>query len=238
MARAVVLAGGRGTRLAPFTTVLPKPLLPLDDVPILEIILRQLARAGYTDVTLAIGHLGQLLEAYFGDGSRVGVRLQYAREDSPLGTAGPLKAIDGLDGPFLVMNGDVLCTLDYRDFLAAHIASGATLSVSTHVRSNVVDFGVLRTDGEERVVAYDEKPATELLVSMGVYAFSPAALDHIELGERLDFPELVIRLLQSGEYVRSARFAGFWLDIGRHDDFARAQEEFVLRRSEFLGESD
>jgi NDP-sugar pyrophosphorylase family protein len=234
--KAVILAGGKGTRLAPFTTVFPKPLMPLDETPILEIVLRQLARAGFTDVTLAVGYLATLIEAFFGDGERLGVRLTYSHEEQPLGTAGPLANIEGLDEPFLVMNGDVLCTLDYGAFLDGHVASGAAATISTYTRENRIDFGVVESDEDDRVVGYVEKPSQKYLVSMGVYAFSPQVLPRIEKGEYLDFPDLVLRLLANDEHVRSVPFDGYWLDIGRHDDFERAQAEFAARRAEFLGE--
>lgn len=234
--RAVILAGGKGTRLAPYTTVFPKPLMPLGDTPILEIILRQLACKGFTRATLAVGYLAELIEAFFDHGDRVGIELTYCREETPLGTAGPLKLIDGLDEPFLVMNGDVLCTIDYGAFLDRHAASGAAASVATYVRENRVDFGVVQTDGEGTITGYLEKPTSEYLVSMGVYAFSPEALDLIEAGERLDFPDLVLRMLDVGLTVRSEKFDGYWLDIGRVDDFARAQDEFADHRSDFLCE--
>lgn len=231
-----MLAGGKGTRLAPYTVVFPKPLMPIDDMPILEIVLRQLASAGFRRVTLAVGHFSQLIEAYFGAGAEVGVELEYVREDTPLGTAGPLAVVPGLqEGPFLVMNGDVLTTLDFAAFLDGHAASGAVASISTHVRANHVDFGVVEADARGRVTGYIEKPSQEYLVSMGVYAFSPAVLEFIPAGQRLDFPELVLRLIAAGREVRSVPYTGYWLDIGRHDDLARAQEEFAARRDEFLG---
>lgn len=233
---AVVLAGGKGTRLAPYTVVLPKPLMPLGDMPILELVLRQLRRYGFSRVVLAVGHLGQLIEAYFGDGSLLEMDLLYAREREPLGTAGPLALIPGLDRDFLVMNGDVLTSLDLAAFLDSHSRSGAPASIATHVRTNQVDFGVVEANQEGDVVGYIEKPEHRYLVSMGVYAFSPAAVGHITPGERLDFPDLVLRLLAAGERVRSVPFEGYWLDIGRHDDLARAQEELEAHRTDFLGE--
>lgn len=232
--RAVILAGGKGTRLAPYTTVFPKPLMPLGDTPILEIVLRQLATRGFDRATLAVGHLAELMEAFFGDGSKFGIAVDYSREEQPLGTAGPLAFIDGLDEPFLVMNGDVLTTLDYRVFLDEHIASGAVASVATKKRSTRIDFGIVQTDEAGDITGYIEKPEHEYRVSMGVYAFSPAALGHITEGERLDFPDLILRLLAAGVRVRAVPFDGYWLDIGRHDDFDRAQEEFQSKRELFL----
>lgn len=236
MSRAVILAGGKGTRLAPYTTVFPKPLMPLGDTPIVEVVLRQLARSGFSNVTLAVGHLAQLIEAFCGDGERFGLSVDYAHEETPLGTAGPLAQISGLDEPFLVMNGDVLSTLDYGAFFERHISSGADASIATYLRENRVDFGVVETDEAGRVTGYDEKPTSRFKVSMGVYAFSPQVLRLIAKGEHLDFPDLVLRMLDAGMMVRSEEYDGYWLDIGRHDDFTRAQDEFALRRAEFLGE--
>lgn len=235
MRRAIILAGGRGTRLAPYTMVFPKPLMPLGETPILEIVLRQMTRYGFADVTLAVGYLAELIQAYFGDGSRLGLSLRYSREREPLGTAGPLAMIEGLDEPFLVMNGDVLTTLDYGTFLDEHVASGAAATIATFTRKHTVDFGVIETDDDGLVKAYIEKPSSEYLVSMGVNALSPEALEVIERGERIDVPDLMHRLIAAGKPVRSSRFEGYWLDIGRHDDFARAQDEFAEHAEEFLG---
>lgn len=235
--KAVILAGGKGTRLAPYTLVFPKPLMPLGETPILEIVIRQLVRRGFEEVTLAVGHLAQLIESYFGDGARFDVKIRYSREDRPLGTAGPLAAVGDLDEPFLVMNGDILTTLDYGSFLADHVESGAAASVATFRRAYTVDFGVVETDGE-RIVGYIEKPETTCDVSMGINALSPHVLERIRPGERLDMPDLLLQLIGAGEEVRSVPFEGRWLDIGRHDDFAAAQEQFIDHRREFLGGRD
>ena len=235
--KAVILAGGKGTRLAPYTLVFPKPLMPLGETPILEIVIRQLVRRGFEEVTLAVGHLAQLIESYFGDGARFDVKIRYSREDRPLGTAGPLAAVGDLDEPFLVMNGDILTTLDYGSFLADHVESGAAASVATFRRVYTVDFGVVETDGD-RIVGYIEKPETTCDVSMGINALSPHVLERIRPGERLDMPDLLLQLIGAGEEVRSVPFEGRWLDIGRHDDFAAAQEQFIHHRREFLGGRD
>ena len=234
MKRAVILAGGKGTRLAPFTTVFPKPLMPLGETPILEVVLRQLARAGFGHVTLAVGHLAELIEAFFGNGSKLGLRIDYSREETPLGTAGPLALVNDLHGPFLVMNGDVLASVDYGAFLEEHAASGATASVLTALRSTRIDFGIVETDEQGNITGYIEKPTHEYYVSTGVYAFSPEVLPHIIPGERMDFPDLVLHLIEAGERVHAVPFDGYWLDIGRHEDFARAQDEFESKRDLFL----
>lgn len=234
--RAIVLAGGRGTRLAPYTTVLPKPLMPIGDMPILEILLRQLRRAGIRDITLAVGHLAALLEAYFGDGSRFGVSLDYSYEDEPAGTAGPLALVDGLDETFLVMNGDLLTTIDFSDLLETHRARGATVTVGLFEKQVPLDLGVVETDDAGRVTDYVEKPTLTYDVSVGVYAMEPAALEHVEHGERLDLPDLVLRLIAAGADVQAYRFSGTWFDIGRPDDYAAASEHFEQRRDELLAD--
>jgi NDP-mannose synthase len=227
--RAVVLAGGRGSRLAPYTTVLPKPLMPVGERPILEILLRQLAAAGLDDVTLAVGHLAHLVRAVVGDGSAHGVAVRYHEEERALGTAGPLASIPDLDGTFLLVNGDVLTALDFRALIRAHQDAGNELTIATHRRVVRADYGVLHTDGEvgatRRVTGYDEKPELAYTVSMGVYVLEPAAVRRLEPGDRRDFPELVHDLLSSGGAVGSYQFDGYWLDIGREDDFRRAQAD-------------
>jgi len=202
--RAVVLAGGRGARLAPYTTVLPKPLMPVGEMPILEIILHQLRRAGIRHITLAVGHLAALLEAYFGDGARFGVSLDYSYEDEPAGTAGPLALVDGVDDTFLVMNGDLLTSLDFDDLLRTHRAGGAEVTVGSFEKAVPLDLGVIETDEDGRVTDYIEKPTLTYDVSVGVYAMEPSVLEHIERGERLDLPELVLRLIAAGARDRKS----------------------------------
>ena len=237
MRRAVILAGGRGTRLRPYTTILPKPLMPVGDRPILDIVIRQLARAQFERVTIATGYLAELIEAFFGDGSRHGIPIDYFREDEPLGTVGALSLIDGLDEHFLVMNGDVLTDLDYRELLDGHRAGGQAATIAAHRREVQISLGVMHfDDGDDanRVTDYSEKPTLDYEVSMGVYCFAPRALELIEPGERLDFPDLVLRLIAAGESVKAWRSDKYWLDIGRHDDYEQAQDEFESRRHLFL----
>lgn len=232
--KAVILAGGKGRRLAPYTTVLPKPLMPINDVPILEIVLRQLKRAGFVEVVLAVGHLAELLMAYFGDGDRLGLRIDYSREEEPLGTAGPLSLIEGLDEPFLVMNGDLLTDLDYRALWEYHCQSNAVGTLATFERTVNIDLGVIETDGQGRVTGYVEKPTYRYTVSTGIYVFDPIVLQYVPRGQRMDLPDLVLRLLHGGCEVMAFGFSGHWLDIGRRDDYEQAVALFEQRRNAFL----
>ena len=239
MKRAVVLAGGLGMRLRPYTTVLPKPLMPIGDRPILDVIVRQLSSHGFERLTIVTGHLAELIEAFFGDGERFGIPIDYFREEEPLGTVGALRLLDGLDEDFLVMNGDVLTDLDYSEFLDEHRASDAAASIAAHRREVQVSLGVLEFGDpmdDARLTGYIEKPTYDYEVSMGVYAFAPRALELIEANKRLDFPDLVLRLLAAGEVVRARRSEDYWLDIGRHDDYETATDEFERMRDRLLPE--
>jgi NDP-sugar pyrophosphorylase family protein len=233
--RAVILAGGKGTRLAPYTTIFPKPLMPIDDMPILEIVIRQLAHHGIKDITLAVGHLAELLMAYFGDGTKFGVNIDYSREDEPLGTAGPISLISDLNETFLVMNGDLLATLDYSAMWKYHKERCAMATLASHRRDIKIDLGVIESE-DGWIKDYIEKPTYHYLVSTGIYIFEPEILQYIKKGGHLDLPELVLRLLRQGQKVNVYHFDGYWLDIGRHDDYDTAIQEFMIHRSEFLPE--
>jgi NDP-mannose synthase len=233
--KAVILAGGKGTRLAPYTTIFPKPLVPIGERPILEIIIRQLLGQGIGDICLSVGHLGELIEAYFQNGHRniPGLNLSYYRETQPLGTAGPLAMIPGLDETFLVMNGDVLTTLDFRKLIAFHRDYEAAVTIAMHRKQVQIDLGVLQTNEYSRLVAYREKPQYSFDVSMGVYVYEPRVLRYITPGDRLDFPDLIGRLLDEGEQVIGYSSSDYWRDIGRREDYELAQEEYESRRCEF-----
>lgn len=235
--RAVILAGGAGRRLRPYTTVLPKPLMPIGDRPILDIVVRQLRRFGVERITMATGHLAELIEAFFRNGEAYGLDIDYYVEHEPLGTVGALPLMDGLDGDFLVMNGDVLSDLDFGRVFHDHKASGAAATIATTTREVQITLGVIHTDDpedEHRVTGYSEKPVVRHDVSMGVYCFSQRALEHIEPGQRLDFPDLVLRLVAAGELVRAWPSTDYWLDIGRPEDYERALEDFERLRDRFL----
>ena len=233
--KAVILAGGKGRRLRPYTTVLPKPLMPLGDMPIIEVVLRQLAACGFDQVTVAVGYLAELMMAYCGNGSKFGLNLSYSREEEPLGTAGPLALIEGLDDTFLVMNGDVLTTLDFRALVQRHCASGAAATIATHQRQQQINYGIIESDEHHQVSAYIEKPTYRYQVSMGIYVLEPAVLDFVPRGQYLDLPDLARQLMTAGRPVMAYPFDGYWLDIGRHDDYEQAVEEFEAMRPELLG---
>ena len=234
--RAVILAGGKGTRLAPYTTVLPKPLLPVGEMPILEIVIRQLKKHGFNDVTLAVGYLAELLMAYCGDGSKFGAKLGYSREEQPLGTAGPLASIPNLNETFLVMNGDLLTTIDYGAMLKYHRERGALATIACYQRDEKINLGVIDMDSDNWVSNYIEKPTYHYTVSMGIYIFEPAILNYIPSNQHLDLPQLVLNLIKAEKKVNVFNFNGCWLDIGRHDDYERAIEEFAAHRADFLKE--
>lgn len=232
--KAVILAGGRGTRLRPFTTIFPKPLVPIGDMPILEIVLRQLQRHGVEDVTILTGHLAYLLEGYFGDGAKVGISIDYIRETAPLGTAGPLRQLNGrMHDDFLVMNGDLLADLDYGALMKRHIEAGCEVTVGTFKHTEKIELGVLRISEEDRVVDYEEKPTLHYDVSMGVYAMSPRVLSRIPEGF-YDMPVLILDLLSAGHPVASWRHDGHWLDIGRSDEYDMANELFSKFQDKIL----
>lgn len=260
--KAVVLAGGKGARLAPYTKILPKPLMPIDDMPILEVLLRQMKACGVDDITLTVGHLSELLKAFFQDGSQWGLKIHYSYEDQPLGTAGPIALVNGLDETFMVTNGDVLTTLCFGELVNFHKNRGAMATIAAHRRAVRIDLGVLQRDGGCRlngnadvmeacpyrdrcefwkggclVIGYNEKPTYDYVVSMGVYVFEPEVLRYIPKNEYLDFPDLVLKLLAAGEKVVSFPFEGYWMDLGRPDDYAQAAEDFAGMREEFLPDS-
>lgn len=225
---AVILAGGKGVRLRPYTTALPKPLMPIgDNHSILQIVLDQLASRGFTSVTLAINHLGPLIRAFVGDGRRWGLDIEFIEEERPLSTVGPLFGLkETLPDDFLVMNGDILTDLDYSHLLATHSASGAGLTLATFERVHRIDFGVLDVDAG-RIVGFREKPALRYPVSMGVYAMSRHVLAPYPPGLPLGFDQLVLDLLAAGDQPATYPFDGFWLDIGRPEDYDEANRAFA-----------
>jgi len=230
----VILAGGRGTRLLPYTTSLPKPLMPVGEFPILEILLRQLAQQGFHNITLAVGHLAGLIQAYFKDGSDWGLDISYSYETTPLGTAGPLAKLARTPNDMLVLNGDLLTTLDFTSIVRYHREHRATATIGTKRRTEKVDFGVIESAVNGQIVGFREKPSRDYLVSMGIYVFSPEVRDFIPHNQRFDFPELVQMLLANRKTVMSFESEAYWMDIGRPDDYKQANEDFPSMENAFL----
>ncbi len=231
----IILAGGKGRRLYPYTVSLPKPLMPVGDFPILEVILRQLKAHQLHEVTLAVGHLGNLIQAYCGDGSKWGLKIRYSFEDEPLGTVGPLTRLENLKQAFMVMNGDLLTTLDYLDLAKYHRKQNALATVAAQKRWVDIDFGVIQKSKDDQgMLKYVEKPRLSYLVSMGVYVFEPQVLDFIPPGKKFDFPDLMHVLLEKKKKVAIYHSEDFWLDIGRPDDYQKAVEEFERNPKRFL----
>jgi NDP-sugar pyrophosphorylase family protein len=232
--RAVILAGGKGARLRPYTVVLPKPLMPIGEFPILEVIVKQLALHGFDHITMAVNHQAEIIKAFFQDGRKWGIRIDYSLEDAPLGTMGPLRLIPELPDNFLVMNGDVLTDLDYAGFFELHSGSGSIFSISSSVRNHVVDYGVLETNEMGSLSGFREKPSLQYQVSMGVYMVSRRALAYIPQEGPYGFDKLMLDLLAAGENVAVRPYRGYWLDIGRPDDYAQAIDVFEDMRANFL----
>jgi NDP-sugar pyrophosphorylase family protein len=234
--KAVILAGGKGARLAPYTKILPKPLLPIDDMPILEVMLRQMSRYGIDEIILTVGHLSHLIKTFFQDGRRFGVKIRYSLEECPLGTAGPLSLIRGLEDTFFVTNGDVLTTLNYQELLGFHFQSGGIATVASHARKVKIDLGVIQRNSNNEIIGYLEKPTYDYFVSMGIYVFEPRVLSFIPHNEYLDFPDLVLKLIAAGERVCCYPFDGYWMDLGRADDYEQALKDFETIKPQILGD--
>lgn len=232
--RAVILAGGRGTRLRPYTVVLPKPLMPIGDYPILEVIVRQLAQQGFAHITMAVNHQANLIQAFFGDGSQWGVRIDYSLESQPLSTIAPLALIPNLPGDFLLLNGDVLTDLRFDAFLDRHASAAELFTIAAARRVEITEYGVLHINESGILSGFEEKPERHYLVSMGVYGVSRKVLSTIPPGQKYGFDHLMRDMLSSSRPVRVEEYSGYWLDIGRPDDYARAIDEFETNRKKFL----
>ncbi|MFA4823684.1 MAG: nucleotidyltransferase family protein [Methanoregula sp.] len=232
--QAIILAGGKGRRLMPYTTVLPKPLMPIGDYAILEVILRQLKHAGFDKVIISTGYLHELIHAFIDSNKTLGLKISYSHEDEPLGTIGPLRLMKNLDDTFLVMNGDILTDIDYKALIDWHKKKKAIATIATYQRDTHIDFGVLEKNEENRIVAFREKPTYHFDVSMGVYVFSKKILDYVPKGEPFGFDQLMYALMETKAPVFSYPHNGYWLDIGRPDDYARSIEEFERYKDKFL----
>lgn len=233
--RAIILAGGKGTRLRPYTVVLPKPLMPVGEYPILEVIIRQLVHGGFDHITLTVNHQAEIIKAFFGDGSKWNITIDYSLEEKPLSTMGPLSLIKDLPENFLVMNGDILSEIDYAGFFDNHVNNGNIFTISSHIREQVNLYGVLETENGF-LTGFKEKPKSTFQVSMGIYMLNRKVLDYIPYNEAYGFDTLMLDMLKKGERVSVVPFSGYWLDIGRPDDYMQAIEEFEKKKNIFLPE--
>ena len=224
--KAVILAGGKGTRLKPYSTVIPKPIVPVGDKAILEILIGRLKKFGITDLTICVNHLAELIMAYFGNGGKLGVNIEYSIEDIPLGTVAPIKLIKKLPENFIVMNGDLLTDLNFKEFYDNHLENKALMTIATYKRVSKIDFGVIDIDESNNVVkGFKEKPEYKLDVSMGVYIMNRKVLENIPLNKKFGFDDLVLGMLKKGQRIKVYPYTGYWLDIGRPDDYEKANKD-------------
>jgi NDP-sugar pyrophosphorylase family protein len=232
--RAIILAGGKGTRLRPYTVVLPKPLMPIGEFPILEVIVRQLVHYGCSHITMAVNHQARIIQSFFGNGEQWGITIDYSLETIPLSTMGPLRLLNDLPENFLVMNGDILTDLDYRKFYEDHVESGNNFTIAAYRRILKSEYGVLNIDENDRLCGFEEKPVYSFDVSMGIYAVNRDVLKYIPENTPYGFDHLMLDLLDKGTPASVARYDGYWLDIGRPDDYMQAIDEFDSLKERFL----
>jgi len=222
--KAVIQCGGKGTRLRPYTSVLPKPLMPIGSRPVLELLLKWLRRNGIQEVFVTTGYLGHLIRSFCGDGAQWNMKITYTQEVEPLGTIGPLSLVrDQLDGTFLVLNGDVLTNISLSQFASFHRNHPGPVTIATTIRTTKMDFGVI-DEVDNAVRIFQEKPALAHLVSMGLYCMDPDVFEFIPHGVPFGFDDLMYRMLETGTPVHVFKHDGVWLDIGRVEDFHKAQD--------------
>ena len=224
--RAIILAGGKGTRLKPYTISLPKPLVPVGEMPIIEIIIRQLANAGFDHITITVNHMADIIRAFCGDGSKWNVKIDYSLENKPLSTMGPLKLINDLPENFLIINGDVLTDLDLGKFYDEHVSEKNIFTISAFAREQKVDYGVLESGKDNKLIGFLEKPTNYYNVSMGVYMASKKILEYIPEDQFYGFDHLMLDLIKMNNPATVRLFSGYWLDIGRPDDYEKACNDF------------
>ncbi|MBN1131878.1 MAG: NTP transferase domain-containing protein [Bacteroidales bacterium] len=232
--RAIILAGGKGTRLRPYTVTLPKPLMPVSDYPILEVIIRQLVHYNFSHITLAVNHQADIIKAFFGDGDKWNVRIDYSLEKMPLSTMAPLRLIGDLPDNFLLMNGDILTDLDFGRFYEDHVQSNNLFTIKSYHRSHVMEYGVLKVNKNNELIGFEEKPEIGFLVSMGIYMVNKRVLQYIPERTRFGFDDLMHRLLSEGIYPKIDIHQDYWMDIGRPDDYIKAIEDFDHMKSKLL----
>jgi len=224
--RSVILAGGKGRRLQPFTTTIPKPLFPLGEKPILQIIIEQLKTYGINDFVISLGYLGGLIEAFFGDGSKFNCNIEYVIENEPLGTAGAISLLPEMGEDFLFMNGDILTTLDFNKAIQFHKQNSNLMTICSFKKKMKSSLGILEIGNDNEVVNYHEKPENEFLVSSGIYILNPLIKNFVNANEKIDLPQLVLRLIENKKRVKSFLIEGDWFDIGTPGDLELALKYF------------
>ncbi len=233
--KAVIQAGGQGTRLRPYTLVLPKPLMPIGDYPVIEMLLKWLRKNGVEDAYITTGYLGHLIKSLCGDGSQWDLNIKYSEEPEPLGTVGALNLIrDRLDETFYMLNGDLITDLDLRAFRAFHKKHGGLVSVAVAKKDVKVDLGVLETQ-DGCISAFREKPTMHFQVSMGIYCMEPGILEFVPQGIPFGFDDLMHTMLEREIPVHVFEHDGCWMDIGRAEDYKIAQKLFEENQHTILG---
>jgi len=225
--KVVILAGGLGTRLRPLTFSIPKPLLPVGETPILEIILSKLKSQGLTDIIMAVGYKSELIKTYFGDGSKFGVDIKYLEEDKPLGTAGPLRLAKDrfeINEPVLLMNGDILTRLDFNKMIDFHLNNKSDITVGIKLHEYRSPYGVIELDGDN-IKEIREKPSFKFDISTGIYVLNPQALDFVPKDSFYDMPSLIKDAMAKGMKVVGYRIDEYWIAVEHMDNYKEAIEE-------------
>jgi len=232
---AIILAGGKGTRLLPYTIHTPKPMVPVGNLPILEIVIKQLKKNNFNKITIAVNYQANLIMDYFLDGSKWGVKIKYSLEKNPLGTMGPLKIIENLPDNFLVMNGDILTNLDFVKFYEFHVKNNNNFTIAAYTRKEKIDYGVLDIN-KDKLINFSEKPDKVFNVSMGVYMINKSIIKYIAKDKLFGFDDLMIKLLNKKIKINTILHKGYWLDIGRNSDYEKAIKDFEKKtiKKEFL----
>lgn len=224
--KAVILAGGKGTRLRPYTTVIPKPLVPIGEKAIIEVLLTQLYKNNVDEIFVCVNHFAELIKAFLGDGKKYGIKINYSLETTELGTVAPLKLLKNLPDNFLVMNGDLLTDLNFGELYKYHMNKSANLTIATYSRDTKIDFGVIKSNPNDKcVIEFIEKPVYKFEVSMGVYVMNHKVLDLIPNNIHFGFDDLIHYLLKSDLQINTFLYNGYWLDIGRPDDYEKANND-------------
>ena len=232
--RAVILAGGLGTRLKPYTHALPKPLVPVGEYPILEIVIRQLASFGFDQITLAVNHQAEIIKAYFQDGNKWGIKIDYSLETKTLGTMGPLNLIEDLPENFLVMNGDILTDINYAELFNFHRSGSSSFTISSAPREAKIDYGVLEVNNKNYLSGFSEKPSEHFQVSMGIYVLNKSICSLIPDNLSFGFDDLMIAMLEKKMDISVRPYSGYWLDIGRPEDYEEALKIFEDKHDTFI----